>query len=82
MIPAVMLPETCSPNVVDLLLCPTQRDGYPSRLFFSEKVMSKTIRNWNTCTVILGRQWQAYSWKLVTNDTYLKMILGHLKALE
>ncbi len=82
MIPAVMLPETCNPNLVDLLFCPTQRDGYPSRLFFSEKVISKTVRNWNTDTVILGRPWHAFSWKLVVNDNLLKMILGHLRALE
>ena len=81
MIPAINLPDTCSPRVVDVLLCPTQRDGYPSRLFFSEKVVSKTNRNWNTDAVILARQWHAFSWKLTVNDTLLKMVLGHLQAL-
>jgi hypothetical protein len=35
LLPGVQLWEACTPKVVDCLFCPTGRDGYPSRLFFS-----------------------------------------------
>ena len=37
LLPGLNLPDGCSPDSMDALLCPTSRDGYPSR---------PTIRIW------------------------------------
>ena len=65
LIPQLALPQGCSPAVADALLCPTVRDGYPSRLFFSEKIETPTSRNWNSLDVrIIERNWNGFSWKI------------------
>jgi hypothetical protein len=65
LIPQLPLPEGHTPAAVDALLWPHERDGYPSRLYFSQVVSSPTQRNWNHTNVsILGRNWHAYSWKV------------------
>jgi hypothetical protein len=78
-----VLPNGCTPQQVDLLLCPCPRDGYPSRLFFSEQVNSKTSRNWNSIGVrIIERNWCAFSWKISGANLRLTQILSsHLGAL-
>ena len=40
------LPEGCTPSACDALLCPVDRGGYPSRLYFAEPVSSAFTRNW------------------------------------
>lgn len=82
LIPAVTLPEGCTPATVDLLFCPTTRDGYASRLFFSERVLCKQSLNWNATVVILGKTWYAYSWRIDGNQSLLKSIFSHLRALR
>ena len=82
LIPAISLPDGWTPSVVDLLFCPIQRDGYPSRLYFSEKITGKQALNWNTTTVILGRTWYAFSWRIDANQSLLNSIFGYLKALK
>jgi hypothetical protein len=82
LIPAFKLPEGCKPEVVDLLLCPVPRDGYPSRLYFKNKLDSPAGLNWNGCNVILREQWYAYSWKLNGQGTLLGILLGHLRAVK
>ena len=65
---------------MDLLLCPYDRDGYTSRLFFQEQIKGK-VSNWSTFN-ICGRTWYGYSWKGIPNDIpYYQMLLGHLGAL-
>lgn len=78
------LPDGCVPNRVDGLLCPSARDGYPSRLFLSEQIShSGKGTNWNAAGVrILGRQWWAVSWKTRDAQTLLEMILDHLSAFQ
>jgi hypothetical protein len=80
------LPADCVPGTVDALLCPTARDGYPSRLFLNHKVMHKGKgQNWNPkgSTVILGREWWAISWKIAPgNDRLLSKVAAHLEALK
>src|SRR4051812_32613346 len=72
LLPGLQLPAGCSPQKVDALLCPTPRDGYESRLFFSQLVASSSARNWHvTNTRIVDRQWSAFSWK--TNKTGLRL---------
>jgi hypothetical protein len=84
LLPGIQLPAGCKPSTVDALLCPTPRDGYESRLFFSQVVTSSTHRNWNVHnTRIVDRQWSAFSWK--TNKPGLRlaqMVAEHLSALK
>lgn len=84
LIPSLQLPDGCKPKIVDALLCPMPRDGYPSRLFFSEAIKTPTPRNWNTQNVrILERNWWAFSWKLGHSDLRLiQIISAHLRGLR
>lgn len=76
------LPDGCDPAAVDALLCPTARDGYPSRLYLSSRVAHRGRgQNWGSNPVILGRQWHAVSWRTQSSNNRLAAILaGHLEA--
>lgn len=78
------LPDGCDPPVLDVLLCPTKLDGYPSRLFLAEKVKHQGKgQNWNPKdgVVILGRKWWAISWKIASgNERLLSKVIAHLEA--
>jgi hypothetical protein len=76
------LPATCTPARTDLLLCPAERDGYPSRLYFAQRPSSKTGLNWNGNIRLLERQWSAYSWKVAPGLRLVQMVLEHLRALQ
>lgn len=79
------LPRGCSPQVVTALLCPVPRDGYESRLFFSQAIQHKGKgTNWNAKGVcILGENWWAFSWKIGSaNQTLISKVLGHLEAMS
>jgi hypothetical protein len=79
------LPANCSPAAVRALLCPGPRDGYPSRLFLSQKIKhTGPGQNWNAAgVVILGERWWAVSWKInVTNHTLINMVGCHLEAFR
>ena len=86
LLPQCVLPEGCEPSVVDLLLCPTPRDGYPSRLFLSKQVTHKGKgQNWNpkSSVVILGREWWAVSWKINhANDRLISKVASHIEAFK
>jgi hypothetical protein len=85
LLPGLILPDGCTPTRTDGLLCPTARDGYPSRLFLAEKVHSKAKAepNWNAHGVrIAGKNWHAYSWKTNPNLRLAQMIAAHLRALR
>lgn len=77
------LKEGCSPIKTDLLLCPTTRDGYPSRLFFADRITSPKQQNWHASTFrILDRNWFVYSWRLDKPHARLtSMLSAHLGAL-
>lgn len=67
----------------DLLLWPWERDGYPSRLFLSERVESSEERNWNGSFNMQGRTWYAVSWNHVTNSLpWIEMLGAHLRAFR
>jgi len=75
------LPEHCVPRVVDVLLCPSERDGYPSRLFFSQRISGRSP-NWNTEARIVERTWFAFSWKVPHSGLRpAQLIAAHLKGL-
>lgn len=86
LIERLTLPDGAEPKVVSGLLWPRERDGYPSRLFISQKVAHKGKgQNWNPkeSVVILGRAWWAVSWKTNRpNQTLLEMVLDHLGAFR
>lgn len=82
-LPGLSLPEGCDPAVCDALLCPSERDGYPSRLFFAERIKSRAELNWNSTGVrILETNWQAYSWKVNPDMRLAQMVAAHVRALR
>lgn len=79
LIPSYNLPSGCVPEVADLLLCPTDRDGYNSRLFFSELIQTAKPLNWNANSVrILERNWFAFSWRIAPNMRLAQIVAAHL----
>ena len=84
LIPHLWLPPGCDPEMVDSLLCPVPRDGYPSRLFFASRIKTKATFNWNANGVrILDRVWEAFSWKVdVQNLRLAQMVTMHLRPLQ
>jgi hypothetical protein len=83
LLPGLNLPEGCSPSRTDALLCPSDRDGYPSRLFFAERVRGKVERNWNADGVrIAERNWFAFSWKTSPNLRLAQMVAAHMRAFR
>jgi hypothetical protein len=83
LIPDVALPPGCAPSSCDALLCPLQRDGYISRLFFSEQIQSPQPRNWNANGIrILERNWHAFSWQTRAGLRLAQMVQTHLSGLR
>jgi hypothetical protein len=81
----LVLPTGCSPANTRALLCPSPRDGYPSRLFLSQKIDHKGQgQNWNAAgVVILGERWWAVSWNTHCADQRLVNMVGsHLQAFR
>lgn len=84
-LPALRLPNGCTPNQVDgLLRVSSTNTDYPTRLYFSQMVSCSTALNWNaTNVVILQKNWFAYSWTDVANEGRpIEIIAQHLKALR
>jgi hypothetical protein len=78
----LVMPLGCLPARCDVLLCPFQRDGYDSRLFFAERI-SGPARNWNGTVRIADRTWHAMSWKFARGDLRLaQLVETHLRALR
>jgi hypothetical protein len=78
---SLQLPSGCTPSRVDALLCVSERDGYPSRLFFATMITKpERVANWNSQNImILNRTWHAYSFKLNNPPASLEaMLLDHL----
>lgn len=83
LIPGLRLPDGCTPDRAAALLCPTARDGYPSRLFLEKRVSCRTARNWNVSNVrILERNWFAVSWRVNPNLRLAQMVAAHLEAFR
>ncbi|MEO9474607.1 MAG: hypothetical protein ABJG41_03720 [Cyclobacteriaceae bacterium] len=81
-IPNLHLPEGCKPELVDVLFCPTARDGYSSRLFLSERITGCPTRNWNSNVRILDRTWHAVSWRIPDEQQLYETIMYHLNAFD
>ena len=84
LLPGFALPQGCQPQKLDVLFCPTARDGYSSRLFFSQRVQVPRALNWNANGVRIGeRNWHAFSWRIGGSSLRLvQMLLSHLSALR
>jgi hypothetical protein len=85
LISQLALPPGCTPERVDVLLCPTQREGYSSRLFFAQQVQKRSgpAPNWNGSVRILERNWYAFSWRMPTQPMRLaQMVCEHLRGLR
>jgi hypothetical protein len=80
LIPSLPLPSGCTPDVVDALFCPTQRDGYPSRLYVSQQV--QPCRAGFAGFRILERNWFAASWRVREGQRLAQMVLSHLDAFK
>jgi hypothetical protein len=82
-IPTLRLPSGCSPAAVDALLCPSARDGYPSRLYYSAQIQSPNSLNWHVQGVqILGQKWWAISWRTAEGLRLAQMVRAHLDAFR
>lgn len=79
----LQLPSGCIPTTCDALLCPTPHTGYPSRVFYSERVKCNGQPNWNATGVrIAERNWDAFSWNVSRTALRLAEILAaHLRGL-
>ena len=76
-------PGRVQPGANGCTSLPQHRDGYPSRLFFAEKVQSKAVPepNWNANGArIAERNWHAFSWKTNPNLRLAQMVAAHLRA--
>lgn len=84
LIPNLALPEGCIPSRADALLCPMPRDGYVSRLFFPQKIVTRSSLNWNANGVrIVERNWYAFSWNVRhSNLRPAQMVAAHLRGLS
>jgi hypothetical protein len=84
LIPALQMPPERVPECTDALLCPMERDGYPSRLFFAQQITGGGPgTNWNANNVrILERNWFAVSWRVNPNLRLAQMIPAHLEAFR
>jgi hypothetical protein len=76
------LPDGCQPSTTDLLLCPTPRDNYNSRLFFGSQISGKPGLNWNGQVRVLERNWHAFSWRTPPGLRLAQMVTIHLRALQ
>lgn len=80
-LPKLDLPEGYPQSVVEGLLCLSPREGYPTRLFLSERIDGKGA-NWNVYH-ILDKTWHSWSWNYVDgNGRPLEALAQHLKALR
>ena len=78
----VILPKPNTPASTDVLLCPNEREGYSSRLYFPTQIQCGKSLNWNGSTFIFDRQWYAFSWKLQSTERRLaQMVTSHLRGL-
>jgi hypothetical protein len=80
---ALPLPDGCAPRHLEALLCPSAREGYPSRLYFAERPTSGKVPNWHMNPRILERNWHVYSWRVPGDGHRLAQLVEmHLSALR
>lgn len=80
-IPDLELPSGCVPQKIDALLCPVLKNGYQSRLFYTQKIEGIASRNWNGNLRLCDRTWVSFSWKSKDGMSLLEMMRYHLYTL-
>ncbi|HEY0842086.1 hypothetical protein [Methylotenera sp.] len=79
--PSLTLPPGNTPGAIEALVCLSTRDGYNTRLFFSEPVAGKG-QNWSVHS-ILGKAWHTCSWNYVEfSGNPTNVIAQHLRAFK
>ncbi len=73
--------ESCGTiRTIDGLLCPRARDGYDTRMFYSQQM--PVARNWAT-HVVMARGWAAHSWSGISSDLpWLDILASHLETIK
>lgn len=67
---------------MDLLLYPSSHSGYPTRLFFEQRLQGKEACRWSE-HYVAGRNWWAHSWDGVAASLpWLKILFAHLEAVK
>jgi len=80
-LPALTLPDGCTPRQVDALLCLSQHSGYSTRLFLAQSVSGRG-NNW-TPHVIFGKTWYTWSWNHVPSALRpMEILAEHLRGLR
>lgn len=80
-LPLLKLPASNTPEAVEALVCLSSRDGYTTRLFFTEPIVAKG-QNWSNHN-ILGKAWYTCSWNNVMfNGRPADVIAQHLRAFK
>ena len=83
LLPGVALPDGVTPAACDLLLCPSERDGYPCRLYFGVQIQGGPTQNWHVQGVrILEQPWWAFSWRIPPGLRLAQMVEAHLSGLR
>ncbi|MBL9170656.1 MAG: hypothetical protein JNN07_23190 [Verrucomicrobiales bacterium] len=83
LLPKLPLPPGSDAANVDALLCPYERDGYASRLYFARQVGGPRPLNWNAFNVrILNRNWYAHSWRVRKGLRLAQMLGEHMIAFR
>lgn len=88
LIESAQMPPGCTPGNMDVLLCPLEQNGYPSRLYYQYRVECppKPGRNlnWSGTARILERNWFMLSWKIPggTAQRLVQMVQSHLEAFR
>jgi hypothetical protein len=80
-VPSLLLPRGSTPESCDALLCPTGRDGYPSRLFLSQAVVTPKGLNWTNVRVF-EQNWFAVSWRIRAGLRLAQMLRAHWDAFR
>jgi hypothetical protein len=80
LLPGVTLFSAEKTYKMDLLLCPFEHTGYPTRLLFEHEIPGKG-QNWKTLYVA-GKNWSACSWTGVpANADWPAILCAHLRAV-
>ena len=81
-LPAVQFEAGAARVTRDLLLWPSDRDGYSTRLFLSGQVSGSQARTWTSYS-LCGGTWWAVSWQGVpANLPWIEMLGSHLRAFK
>lgn len=82
------MPPECAPAVMDVLLCPYEQSGYPTRLYFESRVECALNPgrnlNWSGTVRVLERNWMVLSWRVPggTSQRLIQMVQSHLEAIR